>query len=466
MDDQGDMHGLIEDADPSGGPRPLASAIPLSAALVRGYAALCNRFGFLDIATPSSEQSLPLPSGTLKRGQGWGPLGWYILVLPGLMSTMLAALCSLVLVLLIACMDYVLGPELSFALFYVVPIAALSWQGGYAHGILLSVVAAGAWYGVDALQHPGMPPVIRLWNGIVHLGFFALCAGLFTRLRDALRRERFLARTDLLTGASNARTFYEAACQELERAARSLRPLTVAYFDLDDFKAINDQLGHTAGDEVLRRVATVIQRNIRTIDVLARMGGDEFALLFPEADAAGATAALLKLRESLRREIIRDGSKVTFSIGAATFLKPPTKVDTLVHKVDALMYEAKRAGKNRVRHDVIRECEELLHDPEADERRGAVRFLCGTSASVAVLRDLTEEPVFATIRDLSQRGVGLYLSRRAPEGTLLTVEPVRSSKAKTLLVRVVHCRQESGGWLHGAELATQLSEEELRDWLE
>src|SRR5258707_5470925 len=168
MDDQGDMHGLIEDANPSGGRRPLASAIPLSAALVRGYAALCNRFGFLDIATPSSEQSLPMPSGTLKRGQGWGPLGWYILVLPGLMSTMLAALCGFVLVLLIACMDYVLGPELSFALFYVVPIAALSWQGGYAHGILLSVVAAGAWYGVDAFENPGMPPGLRLWDGNRH----------------------------------------------------------------------------------------------------------------------------------------------------------------------------------------------------------------------------------------------------------------------------------------------------------
>src|SRR5438445_505983 len=84
--------------------------------------------------------------------------------------------------------------------------------------------AAGvAWYGVDVFQHPGTPSVIGLWNGIVHLGFFTLAAGLFTRLRDALRRERFLARTDLLTGAANARTFYEAACQELDRAARSLR---------------------------------------------------------------------------------------------------------------------------------------------------------------------------------------------------------------------------------------------------
>src|SRR5438105_15457128 len=171
-DDRGDMHGLIEDADASGGPRP-ASAMSMTAALVRGCSAFWNRFASVDIATPSSEQSLALPNGPLHPDQGWGPLGWYILVLPGLVSNVLAMVCGFALVILVATLDSVLGPDLSFALFYLVPIAALSWHGGYPYGMLVSLTAAAAWYGVDAFQHPGAPPAFRLWNGIVHLGFFA-----------------------------------------------------------------------------------------------------------------------------------------------------------------------------------------------------------------------------------------------------------------------------------------------------
>ena len=394
------------------------------------------------------------------------PLGWFRITLLDPVSSLLAVLGGFLLIGLIAFIDYLIGPELSLALFYLVPIAALAWRGGYAYGILLSVGALVAWYSVDALQHTDRLPVIRLWNGAVHLSFFAVAAGLLARLREALRRERFLARTDLLTGAANGRTFYEATFRELERSARTLRPLTVAYFDLDNFKAVNDRLGHSAGDEVLRRVAAVIQRNTRANDVLARVGGDEFALLLPETDEVGATAALLRLREGLRKETINDGWKVTFSIGAATFIEPPPDVDTVVHRVDALMYAAKRGGKNRVRHEIVRNSEALRQNDDPRERRAGVRFLCGNSARVAVLRDLADEPVLATIRDLSRYGIGLYLNGKVPEGTLLTVEPVGSAKVKTLLVRVVHCRPESDGWFHGGELASYLSEEELKDWLE
>jgi diguanylate cyclase (GGDEF)-like protein len=392
--------------------------------------------------------------------------GWCNLARSEVVSSLLAVLGGILLVALVAFSDFLIGPDLSIALFYLVPIAALAWRGGYAYGILVSLAAAVTWYGIDVVQRPSVLPGIRLWNGAVHLSFFAVAAGVLARLRDALRNERMLARTDALTGAANARIFYESARRELERSLRVPRPFTVAYFDLDDFKAVNDQLGHSTGDEVLRRVASVIRHNIRGIDLLARLGGDEFALLFPDTDAAGATAALLKLREALRYEIVKDGWKVTFSIGAATFVEPPADVDTVVHKVDALMYEAKHGGKNRVRHEVVLCPQKRLDERLCGERRSGVRFLCGAPASVAVLCDLTDEPQFATIRDLSTQGIGLYLGTQLASGTLLTVEPVRSSRAKTLLVRVVHCRSEPGGWFHGGQLAGFLSEQELKDWLE
>jgi diguanylate cyclase (GGDEF)-like protein len=403
------------------------------------------------------------PAGELHPSS---PLGWYAFVLPELISSLAAMVGGFSLVVLVAVIDCLIGPDLSVALFYLLPIAALAWRGGYAYGILISLGAAVAWYTVDVLQHPGVAPGIRLWNGAVHLAFFAVAAGLLARLRDALRGERLLARTDALTGAANARIFYESTRSELQRAARTQRPFTVAYFDLDDFKAVNDQLGHSTGDQVLRRVAAVIRQSIRANDILARLGGDEFALLCPETDAAGATAALLRLREALSQEMTTDRWKVTFSLGAATFVEPPADVDTVVHTVDALMYEAKHGGKNRVRHDVVRRGREHPGKGSASERRAGVRFLCGASAHVAILRDLNDEPSFAVIRDLSKEGIGLYLTGEVARGTLLTVEPLQPSRVKTLLVRIVHCRFEPGGWFHGGELVGYLSEQELKDWLE
>src|SRR5205823_5590777 len=98
------------------------------------------------------------------------------------------------------------------------------------------------------------PLAILLWKGLLRFGFFAVVSSMLCRLRDSMLRERAMARTDPLTGAANGRTFYERVSLERERTLRSRRPLTLAYLDLDDFKRVNDQFGHAAGDEVLRQV--------------------------------------------------------------------------------------------------------------------------------------------------------------------------------------------------------------------
>src|SRR5437773_2624774 len=119
------------------------------------------------------------------------------------------------------------------------------------------------------------------------------------RLRLAHARERELARRDALTGAPNARAFYELAGAEIARARRYIHPFSVAYLDLDDFKLVNDRLGHLAGDAVLRSVARALGGVLRASDVVARLGGDEFAVLLPEAGAAPARLATDKLRQAL-----------------------------------------------------------------------------------------------------------------------------------------------------------------------
>ena len=125
---------------------------------------------------------------------------------------------------------------------------------------------------------------------------FGSVALLAAAQRDWLRRERAISRTDGLTGLLNGRGFYEAAAVELARSSRYRHPLTLAYVDLDDFKEINDRLGHARGDAVLVAVAHALRRACRSTDLVGRLGGDEFVVLFPETDRDAAEAALVKLR--------------------------------------------------------------------------------------------------------------------------------------------------------------------------
>jgi len=162
-----------------------------------------------------------------------------------------------------------------------------------------------------------------------------------------------VARTDFLTGVPNWRAFAERATTELNRARRYGRPLTFAYVDLDDFKAVNDRYGHAAGDTLLSDVARTIGHVLRRTDVIARLGGDEFAVLLPETGPEPAWIVLRKLHNAVRIALAEAGWPVTASIGAVTCVVPPADVDELVRLADQLMYDVKRIGKNQVHHVVI-----------------------------------------------------------------------------------------------------------------
>ena len=124
--------------------------------------------------------------------------------------------------------------------------------------------------------------------------------------------------------------------------------MTLAYIDLDNFKAVNDTLGHHGGDDVLRRTAAVIRQCIRASDVAARLGGDEFVVLLPETGQEVSGGVLERLRSQLAKAFDEAACPVTASVGAVSFAEPPREVDELVRQADAAMYAAKAAGKNRV----------------------------------------------------------------------------------------------------------------------
>jgi diguanylate cyclase (GGDEF)-like protein len=368
--------------------------------------------------------------------------------------------CALAVCGLVALIDYGPGQRLSCLLFCLVPVALAAWWGGFPAGVLLALAAAVLRHLVCAAHSPATRPEVQLWDGAVHFGVFTLSCSLVSRLRLALARVRALARTDPLTGAANGRTFYEQAEYEARRCQRTGRPLTLAYLDVDNFKAVNDRLGHPAGDELLREVALVIREQARADDLAARLGGDEFALLLPGTDAAGAEVALGRLREALLRRAAARGWPVTFSVGAATFPRPLADVDALVRYADGLMYRVKRAGKDRLLHETVT----ALAAPVLNERRASARLLCGRAARVSAGRDAGEREWLGTVLDIFVGGIGLRLDRRLPVRTLLTVEPLAGSGARTLLARVVHTTPDSRGWLHGCDHAHHLTEEELRQW--
>jgi diguanylate cyclase (GGDEF)-like protein len=162
-----------------------------------------------------------------------------------------------------------------------------------------------------------------------------------------------LARTDDLTGVRNARSFNELADAELRRARRFGHSLTIAYVDLDDFKTVNDSLGHRAGDAVLRAAAQAMSRSLRAVDVVARLGGDEFGVLLPETNAGVAEPVIQKVHQAITESTAATGCPVTASIGAITYRQLPRSVDDLIRSADARMYDMKRKGKNRVHHEVI-----------------------------------------------------------------------------------------------------------------
>jgi diguanylate cyclase (GGDEF)-like protein len=166
------------------------------------------------------------------------------------------------------------------------------------------------------------------------------------RLHNLVRRQ---AQTDELTDLANRRRFMSALEQEIARTSRFGTSLSLVLFDLDRFKRVNDHCGHQVGDLVLRSTADTVRMRIRETDLAARIGGEEFAILLPGSDAAGAVTFAENLRVDIRREVAIEGVRwpTTASFGVAEFRKGMS-IETLVGAADRALYRAKAEGRDRV----------------------------------------------------------------------------------------------------------------------
>src|SRR3954466_11218520 len=229
----------------------------------------------------------------------------------------------------------------------------------------------------------GVVAVIALMVGVLRERVDRLIA----RLADA-------ARTDALTGLLNRRGFQELMEVETERALRSSRPLAILVGDLDHFKHLNDRYGHAAGDEALRRFAEIASAASRRIDAVARIGGEEFALLLPETEQHAAYLLAERLRRAVKEPgAARDGELPTVSFGVASFPSHAADAAALMHAADQALYAAKAMGRDR----------SVIYNPEilANVLGGQLEPVAGNEHLSAVL-------VLAETLDLRDSGTASH----------------------------------------------------------
>jgi diguanylate cyclase (GGDEF)-like protein len=258
-------------------------------------------------------------------------------------SKLLLVFAGFILIGIIGFLDYLTGYEFAFSVFYVLPIFLVTWFTNPRLGFGASVTSAIIWLVADmSTGQSYSSPLIPFWNSFIRFAFFIIITFLLSSLKNSLE----LAHTDHLTSAINSRYFYEIVQMEINRFQRNQHPFTLAYIDIDNFKAVNDHLGHIVGNQVLIILVNSIRNVIRKSDFIARLGGDEFAILFPETDQEAARIIFSKIQSGFMEVMLQKNWSITFSVGVLTCRVAPHTTDELINMADELMYSAKSAGKD------------------------------------------------------------------------------------------------------------------------
>ncbi len=261
---------------------------------------------------------------------------------------------SVVAVVLIGWARFLTGPELTFSFFFLLPIITVTWLLGVRAGVLISLLSALSWLVADLLMIEHYISVyIPLINEFFRLVVFLFVVLIISRYKKNLEIQKELAMIDPLTGVANRRAFFQLVQRETDRSRRYNDPFSVMVIDIDNFKQINDRFGHDTGDRLLLTVVGTIKQHVRSMDTIARFGGDEFVVLLTGAEEQPAFSVAAKLQKQLLAEMERKRWRVTFSIGLVTYLSPPHSMEAAIKVADQLMYQVKRSGKNDIRHAVI-----------------------------------------------------------------------------------------------------------------
>lgn len=238
------------------------------------------------------------------------------------------------------------------------------------------------------------------------------------------------ALSDELTGLANYRHFQDSLETELKRAVRAENHLSVALFDVDDFKIYNDQNGHLAGNQVLRRIARLLAKTVRETDTVARYGGEEFALLLPDTTKQGALVMADRIRSAVERAKFPFASKqprrkITLSGGIASYPADGKTTSEIVEKADIALYRAKSDGKNQIKVFL-------------SETRSFARV---DQELVGSFNVIPNERIDIETRNLSKSGLLFHSSTELPIGATLEMS-IRVPRAKAVRLKAQVVRVE------------------------
>jgi diguanylate cyclase (GGDEF)-like protein len=233
----------------------------------------------------------------------------------------------------------VIGALWAYPAVMLFQFVASRWVANMLNGLLVIMVT------VLAYQYLGVSITIRVLVTLVLTMIFTnIFLGIVLRLQERLRK---LGITDALTGVYNRRQMDRAVGEAVERHKRYGASSSLLLIDIDYFKRVNDEFGHAAGDRVLRELAALMRRSLRKLDLVFRIGGEEFLVLLPDVKRAGAAEAAEKLRREVASADLHPGWKLTVSIGVGE-LGPGEAREQWIRRIDRALYAAKDSGRDRV----------------------------------------------------------------------------------------------------------------------
>ncbi len=233
----------------------------------------------------------------------------------------------------------VIGALWAYPAVMLFQFVASRWVANMLNGLLVIMVT------VLAYQYLGVSITIRVLVTLVLTMIFTnIFLGIVLRLQERLRK---LGITDALTGVYNRRQMDRAVGEAVERHKRYGASSSLLLIDIDYFKRVNDEFGHAGGDRVLRELAALMRRSLRKLDLVFRIGGEEFLVLLPDVKRAGAAEAAEKLRREVASADLHPGWQLTVSIGVGE-LGPGEACEQWIRRIDRALYAAKDSGRNRV----------------------------------------------------------------------------------------------------------------------
>jgi diguanylate cyclase (GGDEF)-like protein len=254
----------------------------------------------------------------------------------------------------IGILDYVTGTEISFSIFYLIPVALFTWHNDKAAGYFASVVSALTWFMVEYTSKDSyVQEWIIFWNAGVRLLFFLLATHLLLEIKMRHERENSLMRIDEVTGARNTLFFKEELRNVIKLAARHQHSTVLTRLNLNNFDALNNTLGQSEGNRILQTVVMALTLSVRSTDIVGRMSGNEYAVVLPLTDLAGAKKAFSMLQNKINNVFEDKGWPIQWSIGVAVFPDAPANYMDALRNAESVLKQAQQEDAGHVAYEVF-----------------------------------------------------------------------------------------------------------------